>query len=193
MGNAITPSPHHAITPFMLVQLNRYELGYPWLFHRHAVQAIGDLHGFAVVRDENELGVSLHTAQHLHEPADIRIVERRVDLIEQTERTWLVLKQPEHERDCRERLLAAGQQLHALQGLAWRLRDDFDAALERIALVEQGEAGAAAAKESTEGEVEVVIDCRERLRKALAGRLIDALDGFAGPRDGVDEILALRR
>ena len=47
------------------------------------------------------------------------------------------LKMREHQRDRGERLLAARQQLHALQALAGRLRDDLDAALERIVLVEQ--------------------------------------------------------
>ena len=115
------------------------------LFHRDAVEAVGDFHGLAVVRDEDELGVLLHAAQHLHEPADVRLVERRVDLVEQAERARLVLEQPEHQRDRRERLLAAGEQLHALQALARRLRDDLDAALERVVLVEQRQAGAAAA------------------------------------------------
>ena len=99
-----------------------------------------------------------HAAQHLDEPADVRIVERRVDFVEQAERARLVFEDREHQRDRRERLLAARQQLNALQPLARRRGDDVDAALERIVLVEQREAGAAAAEQRAERRLEVRLD-----------------------------------
>src|SRR5205085_4982140 len=83
--------------------------------------------------------------------------------------------------------------LHALQALARRLRDDLDPALERIVLVEQREAGAAAAEQRAERLLEVGVDRRERLAEALARRLVDAPDRFARLRDRLDQILALRR
>ena len=67
----------------------------------------------------------------------------------------LYLKMREHQRDGGQRLLAAREQLDALQALARRLRDDLDAALERVVLVEQREAGAAAAEERAERLLEV--------------------------------------
>src|SRR2546427_3604444 len=160
------------------VQLNRDQLRDPRLLHGHAVQTIGDLHRLPVVRDEDELSVLLHAAQHFYEPADVCVVEGRVDLIEEAERTRLVLEEPEHQRDRGERLLAARQQLDALEALARRLRDDFDAALERIVLVEEREAGAAAAEERAEGFLEVDVDRGERVGEATARRLVDALDRF---------------
>ena len=125
----------------------------------------------------------LHASQHLHEPSDVRIVERRVDFIEQAEGARLVSEEAEHQRDGGERLLAPRQQLHALEALARRLRDDFDAALERVVLVEEREAGAAAAEERAEGFLEVDVDRGERFGEATARRLVDALDRFAGLRD----------
>ena len=103
---------------------------------------VGDLHRLAVVRDQDELRVLLHALEHLDEPADVRIVERRVDLVEQAERARPVLEDGEHQRHRGQRLLAAREQLDALEPLAWRLRDDVDAALELIVLVEQDEPGA---------------------------------------------------
>ena len=71
--------------------------------------------------------------------------------------------------------------------------DDLDAALERIVFVEQRQAGAAAAEQRAERLLEVRVDGGERLGEALPRRLVDALDRFAGLRDRVDEVLALRR
>src|ERR1700738_4911578 len=63
------------------VQLDRDQLGNARLLHRHSVAPIGDLHRLPAVRDENELRLLLHAAQHLHEPADVGLIERRVDLV----------------------------------------------------------------------------------------------------------------
>ena len=81
--------------------------------------------------------------------------------------------------------------MDALQPLARRLGDDLDAALERIGLVEQRQAGAAAAEERAEKILEVAVDRSEGLGKPLSGGLVDALDGFGGLGNRVDEILAL--
>jgi hypothetical protein len=157
-----------------------------------SVEPIGNLHRLAVVGDENELGVRLHRPQHLHEAADVGIVERRVDLVEQAERARLVLEESEHQGDGGERLLAARQQLDALQPLARRLGDDLDAALERIALVEQRQAGAAAAEQRAEGFLKIPVDGGKRLGEAMPRRLVDPLDRLRGLGDRVDEVLALR-
>src|SRR5262245_7356047 len=178
--------------PAESVQLDGNQLRNARLLHGNAVQAVGDLHGFAVVGNNDELRVLLHTAQHLHEPADVGVVERRVDLVEQAERARLVLEHAEHQGDGGQRLLAAGEELHALQALAGRLRDDLDAALERIVFVEQREAGAAAAEERAERLLEVAVDGGERLAEPLLRRLVDALDRFGGLRDRLDEIFPLR-
>src|SRR5918996_2283966 len=137
-GSRAAPTSTYA-GPRPSVQLDGYQLGNAGLFHSDPVQAVRNLHGPAIVGDNDELRMLLHPAKHLDETADIRIVERRVDFVEQTERTRLVFEHREHQRDGRQRLLAAGQQLNALESLPRRLRDDLDAALERIGFVEQRE------------------------------------------------------
>src|SRR5262245_31671990 len=148
------------------VQLNGNQLRNARLLHGNAVQAVGDLHGFSVVSDDDELGVLLHAAQHFHEPADIGVVERRVDLVEEAERARLVFEHAEHQRNGGQRLLPAGEQLYALKALARRLRDDLDPALQRIALVEQRQAGAAAAEQCAESLLEIPVDGGERFVEA---------------------------
>src|SRR5213594_4330100 len=175
------------------VQLDRDQLGHARLLHCHPIEPVGDLHCFPVVRDHDELRVLLHAAQHLDEPADVRIVERGVDFVEQAERARLEPEHREHQRDGRQRLLAARQQLHALQALPRRLGDDFDAALERVVLVEQRQPGPAAAKQRAERLLEVSVDGGERLAEALTRRLVDALDGLGRLRNRLDQVLPLRR
>ena len=60
--------------------------------------------------------------------------------------------------------------------LPGRLRDDVDAALERIVFIEQHEVGFAAAEELGEHLAEVDPDLLEGLREKLLGRLIDLRD-----------------
>ena len=135
----------------------------------------------------------LHAAQHLDEAADVGIVERRVDLVEHAERARLELEHAEHQRDRGERLLAAREQLNALQPLARRLRDDLDAALERIGFVEQRQPGAAATEQRAERLLKIAVDGEERFRETLTRRFVDPPDRFARLRDRFDEIVALRR
>src|SRR4030095_15545175 len=112
-------------------------------------------------------------AQHLHESSDIRIVERRIDLVEQTERTRLVLENRKHQRDRRQRLLASREQLDALQTFArWR-GDDVDAAFERIVLVEQRQPGAPSSEEGAEGALEIFLNRRKGLGEARFAGFID--------------------
>src|SRR5262245_12412545 len=89
------------------VQLHGNQLRHARFLHRHAVQAIGNLHGASIVGDEDELRAIEHPGQHLDEPSHVCIVERRVYFVEQTEWTGLELEDREHQRDCGERLFSA--------------------------------------------------------------------------------------
>ena len=60
--------------------------------HGDAVEHVGDLHRALAVRDHDELRVVGHRADRLGEAADVGLVERRVDLVEQAERARLVLE-----------------------------------------------------------------------------------------------------
>ena len=81
----------------------------------------------------------------------------------------------------------------ALEPFAGRLRDDLDAALERIVFVEQREAGAAAAEQRAERLLEVLVDRGERVRERWRVVSSIRLDRLAGLRDRIDQVLALRR
>src|SRR5690606_41256373 len=117
--------------------------------------------------------------------------ERRGKRVAQAERAGAVLEGAEHQRRRGQRLLAARQQLDVLQALARRLRDDVDAALEDVLLVEQHEARTSAPEQGGEHLLEVGVDCRERLLEALTRGLVDAVNRLARGGHGVDESLAL--
>src|SRR5262249_47024702 len=92
-----------------------------------------------------------------------------------------------------EGFLTTRQELHALQALARRLRDDLYAALERVVLVEERQARPAAAEQRAECLLEIAVDGGKGLRKALPRGLVDPFDGLGGLSNRVDEIFALGR
>src|SRR5205814_10701753 len=94
--------------------------------HGHAVQDIRGLHRPLLVRDDDELRAIGVAAQQLDEAADVRVVERRLDLVEQIERARPREEQREQERDRAERLLAAGEKRQARHLLARRPELDLD-------------------------------------------------------------------
>ncbi len=77
------------------------------LVHRHADQLLCELHRRLVVRDEDELHALRHFLDRVAETSDVVVVERCVDLVQQTERRGIQFEDREHERDGRQRLLAA--------------------------------------------------------------------------------------
>ena len=68
--------------------------------------------------DEDELGGLGHLPDHVVVAADVGVVERGVHLVEQAERRGLDEEDGEDEGDRGERLLAAGEQVDALELLA---------------------------------------------------------------------------
>src|SRR5581483_9968679 len=98
---------------------------------------------------------------------DVRVVERRLDLVEQVERARPREEQREQERDRAERLLAAGEQRQPGDALPGRPQLDLDARLLAL-LLRLGEAQPPpAAREARRGDlVEVLLDRRERLGEA---------------------------
>src|SRR4051794_28693867 len=88
--------------------------------HRDAVQHVGGFHRALLVRDHDELRAIRVLPQERDEAADVRVVERRLDLVEQIERTRARQEEREQERDRAERLLAAGKQREPLHLLARR-------------------------------------------------------------------------
>src|SRR5690606_38121758 len=115
----------------------------------------------------------------------IGVVERRVDLVEQAERRRIELEQREHERDRRQRLLAARQQVDRRVALAGRLREHLDAGVEDL-VAGKDQARLAAAEELGEQLAEVTVDRVVGLLQQLARLAIDLADRVL---DRVDRLL----
>ena len=93
----------------------------------HAVQRVGGLDRAAVVGDDDELRLVRQAPERVREPADVRLVERRIDLVEHAERDRPDLEHREQQRDGGQGALAAGQHRERLRLLAGRPGDDLDA------------------------------------------------------------------
>jgi hypothetical protein len=113
----------------------------PLLLHRHAVQHVGDLHRALVVGDDDELA---HVQELLDDQAEalvVRLVQGRVDLVEDAERRRLALEDRHEQRDAGHRLLAARELRDGDRLLAGRAGDHFDAGFERVDLSQDGLVG----------------------------------------------------
>ena len=111
---------------FLARQAARDDLRDAVAAHRHAVQHVGGLHRPLLVRDDDELRAVGVPAEELDEAADVRVVERGLDLVEQVERARPREEEREQERDRAERLLAAREQREARDLLAGRPKLDLD-------------------------------------------------------------------
>ena len=81
------------------------------------------------MRDDDELRALGEAAQEPDEAADVRVVERRLDLVEEVERARPREEEREEERQRAERLLAAGEKREPADALAGRAQLDLDARL----------------------------------------------------------------
>src|SRR6185437_16635257 len=86
-----------------------------------------------LVRDHDELGAVRVAAQQLDEAADVRVVERRLDLVQEVEGARPREEEREEERDRTDRLLAAREQGQARDPLARGAQLDLDALLGLLA------------------------------------------------------------
>ena len=153
--------------------------------HRDAVQNVADAHRALVVRDDDELRLVKEFAHEVREAVDVRLVERRIDLVEDAERARPRAEDRQQQRHGRQRLLTARQKADALKLLAGRTGDDLDAGLQHILRVLEVHVGLAAAEELAIEFLEVDADRLERFHEAVAALAVDALDeavqGLAGP------------
>ena len=149
------------------VDVDRHHARHAGLLHRHSRELMHRLHRRLVVRDDDELHALGHLLDDLREAPDVRVVERCVDLVEQAERRRVQLEDREHERDGRQRLLAARQQMNRADLLAGRARHDRDARGEHVLAVHL-EIRLAAAEEPREQAAEAVIRLVERILETRA-------------------------
>src|SRR5438876_8976814 len=135
--------------------------------HGDPDQLLGELHRDLVVADEEELGLRRHASHQLAEPYGVRVVERRIDLVQQAEGRGIELEEREHQRDGREGLLPAREQMDAGIALARRLRHDLYAGIEDL-LAGHDELRFAAAEKGREERAEMAVYAVERLAQELA-------------------------
>ena len=88
------------------------------------------------MRDDDELGLVGEVLKESNEPADVRLIERRIDLVEHTEGARLHQVNAEEQRERRERALPTGQQVDALRLLPPGGGMDLDRGLERVIGIE---------------------------------------------------------
>ena len=106
------------------------------------------------------------------EAADVVLVERRVDFVEQAERRGIEIEDREHQRDRGQRLLAARELVNAAVALARRARHDGDAGRQHV-FADQLQVRVAAAEQLREFVLEAVVDAVERVLEARARFLVD--------------------
>ena len=144
--------------------------------HRDAVKAVRDLHRLFVVGDHKDLGVADGLLDETVEEQDVRVVERRVDLVQEEEGDGAVEEDGEDQRNRRHGFLAAGQEGDALGPFPGDPDLDVDARFEQVALVGQPELGAAAGEEAGEDLLEALVDPLEGFRKPFSGNGVDPGD-----------------
>src|SRR5208283_2648388 len=66
------------------------ELGDAGLWHGDAVEHAPGLHGLAVVGDNDELRLCAHVPDQAREPPDVRLIQRRIDFVQDAEGARLV-------------------------------------------------------------------------------------------------------
>src|SRR5207245_11321822 len=99
---------------------NADELGNAGFLHRYTVEHAACLHGLAIVSDDNELRLAAHLADEAREAADVGFIERRINFVQDTERTWLIAKDGDEQSQGRHGFFAAGEKQDVLQALAGR-------------------------------------------------------------------------
>jgi hypothetical protein len=77
------------------IQINAYNLRDPGLLHRNSVDYVCLGHGAFAVGDNDELRAGAHVGDQLREAANVRLVEGRIHLVEDTERRRLELEDPD--------------------------------------------------------------------------------------------------
>ena len=90
-----------------LLESNRDQFRDAGFLHGDAVQALGGLHGALGVRDHDELSLIGHLLQQPREAFDVRLIERRVDFVQNAEGARRVVKNGHQKRHCGERFFSA--------------------------------------------------------------------------------------
>ena len=147
------------------------------------------------MRNDQELLVGGEPLQHPIEPDDVRVVERRVHLIQHVEGARIDGLQRKQEGERRQRPLAARQQGERLQPFAGRLCQDLDALVQRVALrlALEAESRAATFEQLAKEFLEVHRHRLEHGPETAVDFLFEPLTQFVELRGGGLEVAQLRR
>src|SRR5207244_3617434 len=108
-----------------------------------------------LVRDDDELRAVRIASQELDEARDVRIVERRLHLVEEVERAGLGEEEREQERDRAQRLLTAREQREPRDLLAGGSELHLDAVVAAVLVRDETEPAFASRKERARDILEV--------------------------------------
>ncbi len=127
--------------------------------------------------NNNKLGLARHFLHHVVKTADIGIIQRGIDLIENTKGRRLDEKDGENQCDRGQGLFPAGKQVHALQLLTRRLHRNIDARLQQVLFIGKFQLGLAAEKKSRKDLLKALVDLLKGLTKAFSRCPVNFGDG----------------
>ena len=90
----------------MLAQPHSDDRRHTELLHGHTVHRVGGLHRPRIVRNDDELRIRFELVEQPQEPLHIGVIERCINLVEQTKGAWLGEINSEEKRDSYKRSLA---------------------------------------------------------------------------------------
>src|SRR5204862_110335 len=104
----------------------------PVAAHGDSIQDVGDLHRALLVRDQQDLRMLRESLDESQEPVQVDVVEGRLDLVQEVERTRPRAEDREEERQRREGPLAPREERYALYPLPPRPCFQLDAGREEV-------------------------------------------------------------
>ena len=111
--------------------------------------------------DDDELGLLAQVVQIISETFHVPVVQRRIDLVQQTEGRGTHFQDCKVQRRGNKCLFAAGEQCNGLDLLSGGLNTNFDAAGQRILRIFQNQLTLTAAEHFFKDLTEIVVDLLE--------------------------------
>ena len=176
--------------PHSFAKLHGDEAGDAGFAHGNADQLVAGLHGAFAVGDDDELGLSRHFAQKRAQAADVGVIQRGIDFVQEAEWRRVQAEEREDERERGQGFFAAGEDAQVFDFFARRAHGDGDARFQDVAFG-PGEFGFAAPEEKREEASEVAVHHVERVLQAAAGFVVQFGDGFFEQFEGVAQVAAL--
>ena len=97
--------------------------------------------------NHDELRILLELAKYVHESADVRVIQRGIDFVQNTERTGAALEDRQQQRHGCQRLLSTAQQRNTAKFLAGRASHHVNRTFQYIFRVFQNQVGFATAEQ----------------------------------------------